>query len=426
MPKKSIVKIVLLSIFTIILIGGGFILFQRLRADKHVYAIDLQKHIPKTAERIIEVRKGNELKNVINQGKLSNILSSIGAEVDYPFYLINLSKQADVVVAKLSSSHEVDVRNIILKDLFPSFPPQKRKYKTAEVLFFTTKEANEFFICTYFKGLFIATYNYKALQSIIDTEESNSLLSSPFYKEMLPFFKSSSLVYYDKLDSLSMVYSISRQDSLLLLEGYVDKKMQESAPSRLDIALFPESFEAFQIDKANLSLNQSFSTIFKAPYYKFWIDSVASLSVTRFDIDRYELYDTLNAIERKLSGKNLYRHGYTLGKKYSIYSGSDFFTQEVFKSDKLIYFTFKDGCFLYSNDKELLYRYILKSVVSDFDLSEMNENCETYFYSRNSSKIGSSFLQKLGVDDRFREGSLTFKIYPEMNYQKIEASVKHL
>lgn len=425
MPKKSIVKIAILSIFTIILIGGGVVFFQRLRADKQVYAIDLQKHIPKSAERIIEVRKESELKNVIKQRKLSDVLSSIGGEIDYPFYLVDLSKQADVVVAKLSSSHEINVRNIISKNLFPSYPPQKRQYKTAEVLFFTTKDANEFFICTYFKGVFIATYNYKALQAIVDTDEANSLLSEPFYKEVVPFFKSSSLVYYGKVDSVSMVYSVSQQDSLSLLDGFFDKKFEESKPLELDIRLFPENFEAFQVDKANLSINQSLSGVFKAPYYTFWIDSLSTLSVTRFDLDRYELYDVLNAVEKKISAKDLYRHGYTFGKKYSIYNGSDSFNREVFKSDKLIYFTFKDGYLLYSTDKEVLRKYILKTVISDFKMSEMKDNCDTYFYSRNSSKISPSFLDKLGVDDRFRNGTLTLEVYPEINYQKIEGSVKH-
>lgn len=422
MQKKTILKIIIAFIFTIVLIIGGVIFFQRLSSDKKIYSIDLQKHIPKNSNKVIEIRRENELKNVVMDKKIETLLHSISGELSYPFYLMGVSTEDQAVIAKLSSSQEIKVRDIISKSLYPTFPPQKRRYKNTDILFYTTKARDEFFICAYFNGIFLAGYNYKSLQAIIDVEATKSFFTASFYQDVSPFFKSASLVYYQNIDSLLAVYSLNQRDSVLVLDGYLNRKVDLGSEDSLmiDQSIFPTNYEAFQVETKTHIFDKSLSTTFKAPYYTFWMDSVMTLSATKFDVDRYQLYDILNSIERKLVGKNLYRHGYTMGKKYSIYSGSDLFTKEVFKTDQIVYFAFKEGYLLYSKDKNILYKYILKAENSGLNL-DLKDMDEMFFYTKDLSIVNHPFIDKLNL----RGTDLTLEVYPDNDYYKIEVRVKH-
>lgn len=428
MQKKAIVKIVILSIFTIILIGGGVVFFQRLKSDKQVYGIDLLNHIPKESNVVIAIRKSSELKNISSNEKIELLLHSIGSKLAYPFYLVELSRREQAVVAKLSSSQEIDIKSIIEKNLYPTFPPQKRYYKKAEILFYTTKDTNVFFVCSFFNGLFIAAYDYKTIQSIIDTEASQSLYSIDFYEHVEPFFKSSSLVHYQKIGSGQMIYSLDTRDSLWRLEGYIDQKISSAFDDSLavDTSLFPSAYEAFQVERINSNLNDSLIPILKTPYYRFWIDSASFIATTQFYIDRYELYDKLNSIEKVESGKSLVRHGYTIGKKYSIYSGSKSFDKYVFRSDIPIYFAFKEGLFIYSDNKEVLRQYIIKPEANhglvDMDFKNIGE---TYFFSKNLLRVNHPLIRQLNLKSFLIGEDVELKIYPDIEYYKIEISSKH-
>lgn len=427
MQKKTIIRIVIIFFFTILLIGGGLVFFQRLQSDKRVYAIDLHNYIPKESKEVVEVRRESDLKNITIENKVSLLIESIKTEISYPFYLLNPSSKDHVIVAKLSSSQEVRVREVFAKSLFSTYPPQKRKYKDAEVLFYTTNNLNEFFVCSFYNGIFIAAHNYKLVQNIIDTDAPKSLFSIPFYKETEPFFKSESLVYYDNSDSLSMVFSLNLRDSLLALDGYVNQKIVDTTQVDslvLDSSLFPLNYLAFQIEKKSSSIDESLVDIFKPPYYTFWIDSATVLSATKFALNRYDLYDTLNAIEKEQTGKNLFRHGYTIDKKYSIYNGSSLFNKKVFKTEKLIYFAFKDGYLLYSNDKEVLRRHILKTENLTVNL-ELKDMSETYFYSKNPSIVNHPLVKRLNLKSISGKKDLSLEIYPDVEYYKFEINAKH-
>lgn len=433
MSIKSIVKIVILSILTIIIVWYGVVFYQRLNFDRKTYDVNIYTYIPQEAKQVLQVNKVKDFSRLeIFLGDLMNVLSRLEFGLEKPYYVANLGNDA-VILSKLNSSQQTKIREHLDQNLYSEYPPQKKKYNGVDILFYTTSQKDIFFVCTFLDGVFVAGYDYRSIEKVIDTKIDNAkgLFTDKFFRETSTLLhRSAPILLFVNNDSVSfsgeMIYNAG-----LSVEGYqkIDKlssHIENKDSLNISYSIFPNSFAAFKVARNLSNFNDSLSNLFQAPYYQFYTNNSTLIYLMSFSVDRYELYDILNKEERKYSKTDLTRHGYTFGKKYSIYSGSKKFSKNIFKNDNTVYFAFKDGCMIYSLDKQNVTDYILNSggFVPTHDY-EVNPYCEIYAFSKNVNKYP---LSRSFKDYNLLVGTDTvgmFQAYKKNKFLKLEIDLNN-
>jgi hypothetical protein len=127
-----------------------------------------------------------------------------------------------VLLTKANHKQESNIKSFIKQSVSAlSYSVKKRPYKDAELLFYSL-EKNEFLVCTFYKGLFAASKDYRPIEKFIDSDPENTFFSDnkDFVSKML---ESASVSIYIKLKNnfLALNY-IARNDSVKL-DGYILK-----------------------------------------------------------------------------------------------------------------------------------------------------------------------------------------------------------
>lgn len=427
MQVKSVIKIVILSFFTVVIVIYGIMFYQRLNFDRQIYDVDVHSYIPVDVSQVLQVNKTLDLDKLAPFiVGLENLLPRIENSLTFPYYVVNTSGDGLVVMSKLNTSQQEALKRKIEIDIFPAFPPQKKKYKDAELLFYTTAKQSEFFVCTFFEGVFIGGYNYKSIEDAINTRAKAGInfFSNNFFNSVTSLMQGTypASVYINS-DGVLSAYNIL-YDKTVNLTGYRSDCVSEESDVdslNIDFSVFPNNVKAFGVERNLEGFSDSLRYLFHPPYYQFYTDVEEPIHAMAFDIGRYKLYDLLNAVERKLGGRDLVRHGYTVGKKYSIYSGSTKFNEDVFQSDQTIYFVFKDDYMAYSKNRANLTKYILNSGNFKKNFVEtINPHFETYFFTQNLLKLSHPFYPTEYYSTLKSDTVGLVKVHHESKFFKIE------
>lgn len=366
MKTKLILKWGSISLLVVAIIVLGVILLQKISHDKEVFDKDLHKYIPAETSLLLQINKPKDIANYAPMfTNLQAVLMRLNASVTYPLIVTG----ADVdyfLLARVTSQQENDIRKILESELFASFPPKIRKYKDADLLFYPTDQ-DAFFVCMFYKGIFVGGYDYKYLEKMVDTEGSiNNIFSNSSIKGLLINAKpnySSNIVLNE--NNQAYVFNVEQRNSEMELLGTSAVSFTTSWACQtvsdtlsIDYSLFPDVLLAYDVVKNDCPLSDTLMCMFDAPTYRFIIDENSQpVYVIKHNNSKFAVYDLLNDLERKYIGRKFSTRDVILGNQH-IYTTSLAMAKDIFEQESVVSLAFYNKCLVFSTSRQSLINYL--------------------------------------------------------------------
>lgn len=409
MQIKSGIKVGILFFIVLFVIIGGFIMFQRLNHNKQVFDTDLRTLIPSNTTEILQINKEKEaIKYLRYLDNIRPIFRTLANTLGYPLYIIN-NEDNSIIVSKLTTEQEVNIRNLLNNKLYPDFPPKKRIYKDAELLFYITND-NSFFCCMFYKGVFAGGFNYKQLEDIVNIDIKNNFFSDPEIIKISDKIKStySANLYIKDKKHFSAFNIISQDSNSLKLDGYTNisthstlpcKENNQKFPLHIDTTIISNSFSAYEINMSTEYISDSLGCLFTLPTYKLYInkENVKPIYILKHHIDKFLIYNMLNDMELKYIGKKFNTKDFAFGNQ-RIYTASFELSKNIFKQDDIVFLTFYKNYLIFATDRSLLIEYLrnsekysTKNIDTNIIGSDLS-NISSIFYSSNPKNITPQYF----------------------------------
>jgi hypothetical protein len=221
MTKRGI-KIVILFILIITILIGGWQMYKRLEYNKQSFDTDLYSYVSPQATEVINISRGyNPEKLFIYAPSLPGLIEILGRNIHYPVIISKYANGEMLLAMKTSHEEEYAIRKHIEKVVSLPFPPKIIKYKDAGIYIYALAD-NEYFVCSFYKGLFFVSRHYKFIKNIIDSDPQNTFFSDEEHKKIIEKVKLSAPVsMYIKLPGNMLVIDYSVHSDTIYLEGYI-------------------------------------------------------------------------------------------------------------------------------------------------------------------------------------------------------------
>lgn len=434
MRIKHGIKISLLSLLVITVITIGIVMFQKLSHDKEVFETDIYTHIPSEVTGILQINKEKSLKTFITFfPEIENIMLTIKNSLTYP--LLITEQQNDLyIISKVTSEQEAQIKSLLKNTLFPSFAPKVRKYKDANIFFYST-DNNRFFSCMFYQGFFIGGYNYTLLESFVDTNSSNNIFSTKYASEIAKKIKSSypaNLYFNNKTFYTS--FNIDIEDNQIELSGYTNYTFSDNWPNEvtsehdsiaIDYSVFPDSLLSYTISTDAASISSSLICLFNAPSYGFILNKNqdSPIYALKYMQDRFDIYNHLNKLEVNYIQKKFSTRDVALGNQH-IYMTSEQMGREIFHHNSPVYLSFYKNYLLVSADRDILIQYLNGNghyqVKTPFDPINISSQTISLFFSNNIQEFSPEYLTNYFLIQKITKGQIYIKTYTEDGERKIE------
>ncbi|MDR1091074.1 MAG: hypothetical protein LBL79_08365 [Prevotella sp.] len=221
MLKRSI-KIVILFLLIIIVLTGGWNLYRKLEYNKQSVSANIHDYISPLAKEVIYINKGygiNEIYPLYPYTK--ELIEVLNEEYSPPVVIFKYKNNESVLLTKASIEQESKIKGFIENNISTYFPAKKRKYKDAEVLFYSLPD-NNFLVCSFHKGIFAVSRNYKPIKTFIDSDPENTFFPDENNKELIDkMLLSSSINIFTKTETEILAVNYTFHNDSITLDGYV-------------------------------------------------------------------------------------------------------------------------------------------------------------------------------------------------------------
>lgn len=365
MQIKFTLKIIVLTLLSIFIIGVGYVTYRKLSYNKKVFETDIRAFVPLSSNLVLQINKEKDLKRLIpyfaNLPEIYSVLIDTRL-FNYPTYIVE-DNLGLLVLTKQTDSQKNDIQKVLRSSIFPEFPPKEKNYKDALIQFYTTAD-RDFFCCMFYNGIFAASYNYKQLESIVDTDNKKHffrLFDKITNEEKI---KSTYCANLYLKDSISVsAFNISVDSVRMKLEGYSIESVESSdnrevVESDVDFNIFPNEALNYKIDVNNNFVDVSIQGLFEDRSYSFYLGASQSpVYVLKHKGSRFQVYNMLNDMEVKNIGRRFYTRDFAFSNQ-RIYTASNKLSLDIFKSEVPIYLTFYKDYLIFSDNKDKLIFYL--------------------------------------------------------------------
>lgn len=365
MQIKRTVKIIILSVLTIGVLIAGYIMFQRLNYNKEVFDTNTHDFIPQTATNVLQInRKAPEMMSYF--GELQSTISKLETLFSYPIYLISNANETALIL-KASREQEIRIKEKLEQEIYPNFPAKSLKYKDGVILFYPSND-DKFFACTFHKGIFACSYNYKLIENIIDSNSDNNFFEEegmPVLTKKMSAASVSNL--YIKGKSIKSAYNYIRNGQNIQLDGFgypglpFSSNLNDTLPKEkmINYSVIPEKFSTLEIQKNTSGITGLFADLFKPLSYKIYLTDNQSSPVSLIELNqsKSQTLELMNTVERNLTDR-IIQAQWASNRVHVLYYGSIDFSEDFFGQKKLIYFTFIDNFLVYSPNQENIVEYL--------------------------------------------------------------------
>lgn len=398
-------KIAIIIPLIILLIVGGIIMFRAVINNKQVYESDIYAYLPSDVTGILQISKEKQIDQTLSYfDELIPIIEATKASISYPAILVSY-KDADYLVTKVTSFQEDEIKKILSDKIYPFFPPKEKTYRDATLLFYITDD-NTFFICTFYKGIFIGGFNTPLIESYIDNSIDNNhgIADTPLGKKILNKVKTNNNVslFLNNENSFS-AFNIYFNQKQIEMQGYDTQinlydwncNQQIIDTLKVDYSIFPNDPLGYTIEMNNPLVSDSMQCLFSPPSYTFNIDqNMPSIHMLKCAEDKFKIYNKLNDMELGYINKKFDINDFHAG--YRIYTTSVQMSKEVFGIQSPIYLTFYNDYMVFSSDKSALIYYLNNKGSFDnnrrLNNNKINRPLNSLIYSKDLRKWSPGFL----------------------------------
>lgn len=396
----------IISIFVIGIIIGGIIMFIGLSRDKQVLTTQLYSYVPLDISSVLQINKEKDINKLLPYLKsLDNVVLKLKSSVSYP--LLFAQKGSSLyMLARITDDQKKVIRNLMDTDIFSHYPPKQKNYKGEEILFYVTED-NHFFVCMFYKDIFVGGYDLQLLEDIIDIHQKQSpaIATTSMGKEAIRQIKGHypANLFVNNNSSFS-VLNIDFDESGIEMKGYdtgifTDEWTCDEYDSdylEIDFPVFPNKLIAYRADWKNPLINDSLKCYFSPPSYTFYLDeSLQEVHALKHIRDKYSVYNMLNDLEEQYIQKRFDTHDYSHG--YRVYTTSGQMGKEVFNTDGVVFMTFINHCLVFSKDRKSLEGYLANngnyiSEENPFEYMDLDSDIISLFYTDDISKQSSELF----------------------------------
>lgn len=225
MPKRQGVKIVILLILLLIGLVCGWYMYRRLNYNKQVFDTDIYACIPPGSKQVININREPYRDNLnIYEPDFDYLITPLSAVIGLPIIITADKDTNKTLLCKTNLEQEGSIKYILRKDIAPAFAPKVKLYKNQKIYFYSLPN-NRFLLCTFYKGIFAASYSLKSIQEFINLDSENTFFSSITNKEdedVVYKIKHSSpiSVFLKNNDNILALNYAAGKDSMIL-DGYI-------------------------------------------------------------------------------------------------------------------------------------------------------------------------------------------------------------
>ncbi|MDH6309163.1 hypothetical protein M2451_001734 [Dysgonomonas sp. PFB1-18] len=259
MTKRAI-KIVILFVLIITILIGGWFMYKRLEYNKESYTTNIYDYISPQFSEVININKEYNLSELYTYDSTLVELTRIpDREISYPLVICKRNNGERLLISKAKRGEAGNIIKHIEGHIAQPFAPKSKIYRDAKILIYTLSD-NRFLACTFHKGLFAASGNYKLIEDLVGTTADNSFFTDRENTEIIE----------KKLASAPVSIAVGNEKNLLIM----DYKADNDTISLNGIILKKNSSDSLTTEKV------------LTPYFNKLPDNLC--------IDRYDISDENN------------------------------------------------------------------------------------------------------------------------------------
>jgi len=239
MAKRKI-KIVILFILVITILTGVWYFYRKLEYNKQSFSVDIYGYVSPQAINVININREYNLdKLYIFDPTLRNLTGILGDHVSFPVIISEFSNKERILITRVSQQKETEIKDYIQAYIAPDFSPKERNYKNADILFYALPD-NRFLICTFYKGIFAVSYNYKPIEAFVDSDPENTFFSNEQNTELITKVRNSNPVcIFLKTKDNTLALDYFAQNDSIRLTGYILDNIQKEDSLYTDYNIIP-------------------------------------------------------------------------------------------------------------------------------------------------------------------------------------------
>jgi len=380
---------------------GGVFMLRELKQNKQALQSDPYAFLPTGISGFVQINKPEYLIQLTDSvNGLEEVIKNLNTHFTYPLLIVDNEKDS-YVLSKIDSRQETEIKKILDEKVFPYYPAKERIYNEVKLLFYPAEDTR-FFVCMFYKNLFVGGYNFELLEKIVDVDLGRAVgvYSTPLGRETIRKIES----YYPAnlfLNNKSgfSVFNIDFKENQFRMEGYdtdvvnKDWTCDNKRTYDLDYSIFPNHIESYQADYYDPYVTDSFKCYFDKPSYSFIIYGQSNpVYALKNSDDKFIIYNILNALEERYIGRLFKKNDFF--HDYRIYTTSAQLARQVFGFTTPAYIVFYKEYFVFSADKDSLKEYILNNgkYSSDFRIDDREEDIISVFYTNDPDKWYPDFF----------------------------------
>ena len=241
MAKREI-KIVILFVLIIVVLIGGWRLYNKLEKNKQSFSVDIYEYISPQAVAVININREYNLDMLYQYDpSLRSLTGVLGENLSFPTIISKYKDNSSILITKVKQEKESEIADYIRNQIASDFPPHKREYKDAIVWYFTQPD-DKFLVCSFYKGMLAISNHLRPIEIFIDSDSENTFFSDENNTEFITKIRNSTPVcIFTKVQDKTLALNYVLYDNSTQLIGYILENKQKAANEliKLDYATIP-------------------------------------------------------------------------------------------------------------------------------------------------------------------------------------------
>ncbi len=206
-------------------------MYKRLEYNKESYTTNIYDYISPQFSEVININREYNLNELYAyDSTLVELIRIPDREISYPLVVCKNGRGERLLVSKAKRGEAEDIIKHIETYIARPFKPKTRVYKDTEILIYTLSN-DRFLACTFYKGLFAASENYKLIEDLITATPDNSFYANKENTEIIDKKLTSSPVSISANDGKSLlIMDYKANNDTISLDGIVFRKNQQDSP----------------------------------------------------------------------------------------------------------------------------------------------------------------------------------------------------
>lgn len=205
-------------------------MYKGLQTHKQYYNENIYDYIPSQACEVFHINREYNLHDLyVYDSALFHLVKIIDNQLHLPVIIARNSENKHLLLMRAGRDQAENIFRYIQQNIALHYPPRIKKYKDAEIEIYSLRN-DEFLTCTFYKGLFFMSYNYKLVTDAIDTKPTTSFfLYTDNMQKVDDMLRKAPLSIFIKLDENKMALEYRKLNDTIIMDGYtLDKQNSDS------------------------------------------------------------------------------------------------------------------------------------------------------------------------------------------------------